>query len=154
MNAIPRRAKPELALAVQFASGAGELPPRWRLRRWVRAALEKKLALTLRFVDEDEGRALNRDFRDQDHATNVLTFVYADLPKRGALEGDIVICGPVLKREAKAQGRTLEAHCAHLVIHGVLHLQGWDHQGRAEAEEMEAREAELLRRFGYENPYA
>ncbi len=154
MKATPSRAKPKLNLAVQYACGERGLPPRWRLRRWVAAAQDRPVVLTLRFVSEDEGRALNREFRGKDCATNVLTFAYAEGGRRGRLEGDIVICGAVLAREAKAQRIAKEAHCAHLVMHGMLHLHGWDHQEEAAAQAMESREAKLLARFGYRNPYA
>ena len=121
------------------------------MRRWVRAAQERDLAVTLRFVDGREGRRLNARFRGQDHATNVLTFVYDDVVP---LSGDIVLCVPVLVREAGSQGKTLRAHCAHLVIHGMLHLQGYDHQRRDEAARMEARETALLRALRYSDPYS
>jgi probable rRNA maturation factor len=130
------------------------LPNRAQLRRWARAALEKNAALTLRFVDEGEGRELNKDFRGKDYATNVLTFVYGEAPESRRIEADILICAPVLAREAATRGLTLAAHCAHLVMHGVLHAQGWDHERDDEAERMEALEATLLARFGIRNPYA
>ena len=120
------------------------------LRRWVKAAQERDLAVTLRFVGRREGRLLNGRFRGRDHATNVLTFVYDDVDP---LAGDIVLCVPVLAREASSQGKTLRAHCAHLVIHGMLHLQGYDHQRRADAARMEARETALLRALRYPDPY-
>jgi len=141
-------------LAVQYASKADDLPPRGRLRRWVAAAQVKAASLTLRFVDQAEGRALNREFRGKDYATNVLTFVYGAGGRGRPLEGDIVICVPVLAREAKRARVSCEAHCAHLVVHGMLHLQGWDHESEADAEAMEAKEAQLLARFGVGNPYA
>ena len=153
MSATPSRAKPKLMLAVQYASKADDLPPRWRLRRWVAAAQEMAASLTLRFVDEAEGRMLNRDFRAKDYATNVLTFVYGEVGRGRALEGDIVICAPVLAKEAKAAGISRPAHCAHLVVHGMLHMQGWEHEDDAEAEAMETKEAQLLARFGFGNPY-
>jgi probable rRNA maturation factor len=121
------------------------------LRRWVKAAQERDLAVTLRFVGRREGRHLNARFRRRDYATNVLTFVYDDVVP---LAGDIVLCVPVLAREARTQGKTLRAHCAHLVIHGMLHLQGYDHHRRADAARMEAREAALLRALRYPDPYA
>jgi probable rRNA maturation factor len=154
MSVTPNRAKPELSLAVQYAAADAGLPQRAQLRRWVRAALAKQAAITLRFVDEAEGRKLNRDFRQKDYATNVLTFVYGEQGRPKRLEGDIVICAPVLAREARERRLALAAHCAHLVVHGVLHLQGWDHQREDEAHRMEAREAVVLARFGIGNPYA
>jgi probable rRNA maturation factor len=142
---------PALSLAVQYASDADELPARPRVRRWTRAALERDVRVTVRFVDADEGRALNRDFRGKDYATNVLSFPYAMEP---AAEGDLAICAPVVEREAREQGKPLDAHYAHLIVHGMLHLQGYDHEtGAADAERMEHREREILRRLGYPDPY-
>jgi probable rRNA maturation factor len=106
----------------------------------------------LRFVDEIEGRALNRKYRERDRATNVLSFVYDDEP--GMYGGDIVLCAPVLRREAAAQGKPLTAHCAHLVVHGMLHLQGADHEAPAQAARMEAREIAILAQLGFPSPYA
>ena len=145
-----RPALPRLSFAVRFDSAAALLPGARTLRRWVRAAQERDLAVTLRFVDGREGRRLNARFRGQDHATNVLTFVYDDVVP---LSGDIVLCVPVLVREASSQGKTLRAHCAHLVIHGMLHLQGYDHERRTDATRMEAREIALLRDLRYPDPY-
>ena len=114
--------------------------------------------VTLRFVGEAEGRRLNRRFRGKDYATNVLTFVYDadvhDAPRDAPLAGDIVICVPVVRREAKAAGRSLRAHCAHLVVHGMLHLQGYDHEREDAAETIERRETDLLKRLRYRDPYA
>lgn len=143
------RAKPELALSVQYASRAAGLPTRSLIRRWVRAALEREGSITVRFVDEEEGRALNRDYRGRDYATNVLSFSYETQP----VEGDIVICVPVTAREAREQGKSFEAHCAHLVVHGVLHLQGYDHETDDEARVMEGRESEIVTKLGYPDPY-
>jgi probable rRNA maturation factor len=145
-----RPAFPRLFFAVHFDSAAARLPGPRTLRRWVRAAQERDLAVTLRFVDGREGRRLNARYRGHDHATNVLTFVYDDVVP---LSGDIVLCVPVLVREAGSQGKTLRAHCAHLVIHGMLHLQGYDHQRRADAARMETREIALLRSLRYADPY-
>jgi probable rRNA maturation factor len=116
----------------------------------VQIAQERDLAVTLRFVGQLEGRRLNARFRGRQYATNVLTFVYDDVDP---LAGDIVLCVPVLAREARSQRKTLRAHCAHLVIHGMLHLQGYDHQRRADAARMEARETALLRTLRYPDPY-
>jgi probable rRNA maturation factor len=150
----PRRA--QLSLTVQYATRNDDLPARDLLRRWVRstlaAATRSKAAVTLRFVDEAEGRALNRKYRERDRATNVLSFVYDDEP--GMYGGDIVLCAPVLRREAAAQGKPLTAHCAHLVVHGLLHLQGADHEDPAEAVRMEAREIAILAQLGFPDPYA
>jgi probable rRNA maturation factor len=144
-----------LSLIVQYAAAGDDLPARGLLRRWVLAALgpsKPSATITLRFVDEGEGRALNRRYRSRDNATNVLSFVYDDKP--GMCGGDIVLCAPVLRREAAAQGKPLVAHCAHLVVHGTLHLQGADHEEPAEAALMEARESAILARLGFSDPYA
>ena len=140
-----------LSLSVQYASTAADLPTRSQVRRWVRAALDGDALVTVRFVDADEGRSLNAEYRGKDYATNVLTFVY-DAGKTRV--GDVVLCDPVIRREAAAQGKTLAAHYAHLVIHGMLHLQGHDHDRAADAAAMEARERTLLARFRLPDPYA
>ena len=137
-------------ITVQRASRAKHIPGDRRLRTWIGAALRRRAELTVRYVGDRESRRLNRTYRGRDYATNVLTFVYADRP----LEGDIVICAPVVAREARAQGKTLEAHHAHLLVHGVLHLQGYDHEKAAEAGRMERRERTILRRLGFGDPYA
>jgi probable rRNA maturation factor len=124
------------------------------LRRWVAAALRpatRNAVITLRFVDAAEGRTLNRRYRSRRAATNVLSFVYDDEP--GVCGGDIVLCVPVLRREAATQGKPLPAHCAHLVVHGMLHLQGADHGEAAAAVRMEAQETRILARLGFPNPY-
>jgi probable rRNA maturation factor len=147
-----------LRLTVQYASGAQGLPARSTLRRWLTRALRGDASITVRFVEAVEGRRLNREFRGLDHATNVLTFAYAgESPSARAvprLWGDIVLCVDVLRREARAQRKSLRAHCAHLVIHGALHLAGYDHQTGKDAKVMEALEIELLDSLGYDNPYA
>lgn len=142
---------PRLRLALQNAARSRSLPSAARFRRWARAALARDADITLRVVGEREGRRLNRDFRGRDHATNVLTFVYA----HGApLAGDIVLCAPVVRREARQRGVAPEAHYAHLTVHGVLHLQGHDHVRRRDAEAMEALESRIVRKLGYADPYA
>ena len=143
------RATPHLSLAVQSTVGA-EVPSRTGLRRIAQAALERDADVTIRIVDGREARALNRRYRGRDYATNVLTFVYDD---GVSLAGDIVLCAPVVAKEARAQHKTLRAHYAHLVIHGMLHLQGYDHERDADAARMEAREIALMRMLGYANPY-
>ena len=162
--AKPKPAK--LKMTVQYATSTREpLPPRPLLRKWVKAALVHDAEIALRIVDEAEGRRLNRDFRNKDYATNVLTFVYDDAhadpdallgEKQDAhpLAGDIVLCAPVVENEAGQQQKDLMAHYAHLTVHGVLHLQGYDHQEDAEAEEMEEMETRILAQLGYEDPYA
>jgi len=127
------------------------MPNRAALARIASAALERNADVTFRFVDGREGRALNRRYRDRDYATNVLTFVYDD---GVSLTGDIVLCAPVIAKEARQQRKTLRAHYAHLVIHGMLHLQGYDHERDGDAARMEAREIALLRDLGFANPYA
>ncbi len=117
----------------------------------MQAALDRPAEVTLRFVGEREGRMLNHRYRGRDYATNVLTFVYDDV---ASLAGDIVLCAPVVRREARAQHKTLTAHYAHLVIHGMLHLQGYDHERDDDAARMEARERVLLARLRYRDPYA
>jgi probable rRNA maturation factor len=144
---------PRLELAVQFAVKA-ELPGRADFRRWAKAALKSDVSVALRIVDEAEGRALNRDFRGKDRATNVLTFEYGPDPDSGALSGDVILCAPVVEREAAEQGKTLAAHYAHLTVHGLLHLQGYDHEtGEADALAMEAVESFIMRVLGFSDPY-
>ena len=145
---------PRLALSIQFEPGAGDCPAdRAQLRRWARAALTRDAALALRFDGAAEGRALNRDYRGKDYATNVLTFAYDAPAGGGPIEADIVICLPVVASEARGQRKTLREHLAHLVVHGVLHAQGMDHEDEGDAREMEARETEVLRRFRIADPY-
>jgi probable rRNA maturation factor len=140
----------KLSLSVQYASSAAQLPTRAQFRRWVKVALERDIQMALRIVDEIEGRALNESYRGKDYATNVLTFVYDD---DEPLYGDVVICAPVVAREAKEQGKELLAHYAHLTLHAVLHLQGYDHEKKREAEAMEARETALMLKLRYPAPY-
>ena len=123
------------------------------LRRWAQAALFAPAELTIRLVDAEEGRALNRDYRGKDYATNVLTFAYSEDEGDEITRADIVLCTEVLQREAQEQRKTLESHAAHLVVHGVLHAQGYDHETDAEAAEMEALEVEILAKLGEVNPY-
>ena len=149
--------RPEFSLAVQFASEADTLPSRAQIRRWVAAALEHPAEITVRIVDADEAQALNHDYRDKDYVPNVLTFEYGEIGQdesgRGVLGGDVVICAPVVAREAHEQGKPLKHHYAHMTIHGVLHLQGYDHLDPAEADIMESREAAILKLFHIPNPY-
>jgi probable rRNA maturation factor len=143
---------PEFSLAVQFASAADELPGRAQVRRWVAAALENRAEITVRIVDADEAQALNQDYRHKGYVPNVLTFEYGEISP-GVLGGDVVICAPVVEREAREQGKPLKNHYAHMTVHGVLHLQGYDHLDPAEAGVMESREAAILKRFRIPNPY-
>lgn len=150
-------ARPDFSLSVQYASGAGELPNRAQIRRWVAAALEQPAEITVRIVDAEEAQALNQDYRDKTYVPNVLTFEYGEIGHdesgRGVLGGDVVICAPVVEREAREQNKSPKHHYAHLTIHGVLHLQGYDHIDPAEAEIMESREIAILKQFHLPNPY-
>ncbi|HRK78644.1 MAG TPA: rRNA maturation RNase YbeY [Thiobacillus sp.] len=144
---------PELRLAVQFASAADELPARAQIRRWVAAALEQAAEITVRIVDAEEAQSLNRDYRDKDYVPNVLTFEYGEISP-GVLGGDVVICAPVVEREAREQGKPLQHHYAHMTVHGVLHLQGYDHIDPHDADIMESHEVAILKRFRIPNPYS
>lgn len=151
------RRPPRLSLSVQSAPDAADLPvTRARLRRWVRTALQADARITLRFVGSREARALNRTYRGKDYATNVLTFAYPaqERPDEPTVRvADVVICLPVVAREARSQGKPLDHHLAHLVIHGVLHAQGFEHDDDVEAQAMESLETALLRRFRIPDPY-
>lgn len=140
-----------LNLSVQYACNAEGLPSRTEIRRWARAALDGGGQVTIRYVDAEEGKVLNRDYRGKDYATNVLSFLYEADP---LTVGDLVICAPVVADEAVAQGQSLQAHHAHLVVHGMLHLQGYDHETSvADAEVMEQQEREILAGLGFADPY-
>ena len=148
---------------LQIASSSPELPSRDQLDRWIGTALAGRATgpagVVLRIVDEAESRRLNREFRGKNQPTNVLSFRFEPPPGVPAAAlgdhlGDLVICAPVVLREATEQDKAPEAHWAHMVIHGVLHLLGYDHQNDAEAAEMEGREREILQRLGYPDPYA
>jgi probable rRNA maturation factor len=150
--------KNKLSLSVQYPDARLESSiTRAKLRRWVQAALLGPAELTVRFVDADEGRALNRDYRAKDYATNVLTFAYNEGEEIGEDEptrADIILCTDVLEREAAEQKKTVEEHTAHLVVHGVLHAQGYDHEHDEEATEMEQFERDILEALGFPDPYA
>jgi len=145
-----------LSLSLQF----GKFPdaavhraalPRHSVARWIRHALQADAEITVRIVGQEEGQALNRDYRGKDYATNVLTFDYTQEP---VVTADLVLCAPVVEREAREQRKTLQAHYAHLLIHATLHAQGYDHEtGDEDAQEMEALEIRLLGALGYDNPY-
>ncbi|BBO19656.1 MAG: endoribonuclease YbeY [Rhodocyclaceae bacterium] len=151
MSSTKKPATPaRLSLSVQYAAKGEALPSRAELRKWVRATRPGAAEVTVRFVDTEEGRVLNAQYRRKDHATNVLTFPYAREP---VLSGDLVLCLPLVLREAAAQGKPAAAHFAHLVVHGMLHLQGYDHETAAEARIMEQKEREILARLGYPDPY-
>ena len=149
-------ALPSLTLSLQFgdlkdAARHRAALPRHTVIRCIRHALDADAEITVRIVDAEEGQALNRDYRQKDYATNVLTFDYATEP---VVMADLVLCAPVVAQEAKEQKNTLAAHYAHLLVHGTLHAQGWDHEtSEADAEEMEAREIEILAGLGLKNPY-
>lgn len=151
----------QLGLSLQFALDQGAREhraalPRHKVARWIRHALECDAQITVRIVDAEEGQALNRDYRRKDYATNVLTFDYGQDDNDGEpLSADLVLCAPVVAREARELGRSLQAHYAHLIVHGSLHAQGWDHEtGAADAQAMEARETDILARLGFDDPYA
>lgn len=150
---MSRVARPDLSLSLQFADPRHRADlPRHKVARWIRAALEAPGEIAVRLVDEDEGRELNRSYRGKDYATNVLTFDYAREP---LVHADLVLCAPVVEREARELGLPLADHYAHLLVHGTLHAQGWDHETSDEdAEAMEARETEILRALGLHDPYA
>ncbi|MCH8181416.1 MAG: rRNA maturation RNase YbeY [Proteobacteria bacterium] len=144
--------KPTLSLSLQFADKSHrDTLPRHKVARWVKAALDTDAEIAVRIVDAEEGLALNKDFRKKAYATNVLTFDYAKEP---VVVADLIVCAPVIEQEAAEQGKTLEAHYAHMLVHGTLHAQGWDHLKKKEAEAMEAREREILAALGFDDPYA
>ncbi len=152
MTATSRSPRPELQLSLQFADPRHRaLLPRHRVARWLRAALDAPAQLAVRIVDADEGRTLNREFRGKDYATNVLTFDYEREP---VVVADLVLCAPVVEAEALREGKALDAHYAHLLVHGALHAQGWDHERLRDARRMEARETALLLALGLPDPYA
>lgn len=151
----------KLKLALQIASAASDIPPKASLKTWAEAALRpgvKQAEVTVRIVDAEEGQSLNREYRGKDYATNVLTFTFdedGDMPDIPGLPlmGDLVLCAPVVAKEAAEQGKTLTAHYCHLLVHGMLHLQGYDHLQDAEAEEMESLETQIVISLGYDDPY-
>ena len=152
MTAPAKRRLPELRLSVQYPAGRETAPTRPQVRRWIRAACVAPAEVTVRFVDSAEGQALNRDYRGKDYATNVLSFPYES---GTSLSGDLVLCLPIVEREAQEQDKSQEAHFAHLIVHGMLHLQGYDHEASSDdAERMEALEQQILGTLGYPDPYA
>ncbi len=153
MSATPKRRRAPTAdavVTVQMATRDAATPSPARFRRWARAALRRRAQITLRVVGAREARTLNLRYRRRDYATNVLTFVY---PEQRPLAGDIALCAPVVRREAREQNVGLDAHYAHLTVHGVLHLQGSDHVRVRDAERMEKLEARILKTLGYRDPY-
>jgi len=145
--------KPSLSLSLQFADKRHrDTLPRHKVARWIKAALDTDAEIAVRLVDAEEGQALNRDFRKKDYATNVLTFDYARQPM---VMADLVLCAPVIEREAREQRKPLAEHYAHLLVHGTLHAQGWDHEtSDADAEAMETLESLLMLSLGLPDPYA
>ena len=145
-----------LSLSLQFARFEGverhrAALPRHSVSRWIRHSLAADGEITVRIVDAEEGQQLNREFRGKDYATNVLTFDYAQSP---VVMADLVLCAPVVAREAEENRKTLADHYAHLLVHGTLHAQGWDHEtSEADADEMEAYEVEILAEIGIRSPY-
>ena len=141
---------PKLSITIQNASNQSNLPPQAQFRKWAKATIRVDTEVTIRIVDEVEGRELNKMYRAKDYATNVLTFPLTEEPY---LMGDIIICAPVVAAEALAQNKPLEAHYAHLTVHGVLHLHGYDHEIEAQAELMESLETAIVCKLGYADPY-
>jgi probable rRNA maturation factor len=142
---------PALKLSLQFADATHRaLLPRHHVQRWLRTALNGPAQITVRIVGSEEGRCLNRDYRQKDHATNVLTFDYEREP---VVIADLVLCAPVVEAEALAQGKTIAAHYAHLLLHGALHARGFDHQTKAQAKAMEGMESELMLGLKFADPY-
>jgi probable rRNA maturation factor len=150
--------KNKLTLSVQYPDvRLKETITRPKIRKWIQAALFAPAELTIRFVDAEEGRVLNREYRGKDYATNVLTFAYnegEEMADDAPTQADIILCTDVLEREAAEQHKSVEEHTAHLIVHGVLHAQGYDHEDDDEATEMEGIETELLAALGYADPYA
>ena len=146
-----RKPARRLDLSVRYSCKSTDQPTRQQVRQWVRAVEPGAAQIAVCFVAEAEGRELNANYRGKDYPTNVLSFPYETEP---VLLGDLVLCWPVVEREAAEQGKTVEAHTAHLIIHGVLHLQGWDHESDDDALQMETEEREIMHALGYPDPYA
>jgi probable rRNA maturation factor len=147
--------KNKLTLSVQYPDPRlKDTVTRPLVRRWIQAALFAPAELTIRFVDKEEGQVLNRDYRGKDYATNVLTFAYTEDMESEVTQADIILCTDVLEKEAAEQGKSVVDHTAHLIVHGVLHAQGYDHEDEEEANEMEGLEVEILATLGLKNPYA
>ncbi|MCD5363857.1 rRNA maturation RNase YbeY [Chromobacterium aquaticum] len=157
-NPLLARLAARLELSLEVRSQTAVLPRPADLRRWSQAALQagvKQAQVSILIVDADEGRQLNHDYRGKDYATNVLSFALNEgEPVPGLpLIGDLVLCAPVVEKEAAEQNKPLQAHYAHLLVHGMLHLQGFDHEQDDEAETMEALETVIMQRLGYPDPY-
>ena len=140
----------KIDVTVQVATRSRPVPSAAEFRKWVRAACSNEARVTVRLVDGPEGARLNREYRGRDYATNVLTFIMSET---SPYEGDLALCAPVVKREAREQAKALKAHYAHLTVHGILHLQGYDHEAADDARAMERREARILKTLGYNDPY-
>ena len=148
---------PRLTLTLQFPAAKAFPDHKAALSRatvasWIKAALFADAQLTVRLVDAEEGRTLNRTYRGKDYATNVLTFAYAET-EDDPVSGDLILCCPVIEQEAASQHKTLVSHYAHMIVHGTLHAQGYDHEQDEEAQEMEALETQILARLGFADPY-
>lgn len=148
-----------LRVNIEYASNESVVPKRDAIMQWAQAAMEgyeqDGAEVGVRIVDEEEIVELNRRFRCKSKATNVLSFPFEDPPGvRTELLGDVVICAPVVCREARARGTQASAHWAHMLVHGIMHLRGYDHQTPTEADAMESMEAHILKRLGFPNPYA
>ena len=141
---------PKFALSVQMATELANVPTKSQFKKWAKAALRVDTEVTIRITDAQEALELNSQYRGKDYATNVLTFALSETPH---LMGDIIICAPVVAAEASAQGIDLMAHYAHLTVHGMLHLCGFDHENEYQAELMEGLEVQILAKLGYANPY-
>ena len=139
-----------LRLHVQYASTTIAIPTRTQFRKWAKVAVRVETEVTIRIVDAEESRQLNSMYRGKDYATNVLTFPLTEEPY---LMGDIIICAPVVEYEANSQGKSLESHYAHLTVHGILHLHGYDHETEPQAELMESLETAIVMKLGYPSPY-
>ena len=146
----------QLSLSLQFGKFDNQAEhratlPRHKVTRWIRHALSTDAEITVRIVGAEEGQQLNREYRKKDYATNVLTFDYTMEP---IVTADLVLCAPVVEREAREQNKSLQEHYAHLLVHGALHAQGWDHEtSEQDAQEMEAYEIDILAELGIDNPY-
>jgi probable rRNA maturation factor len=141
---------PNLNITLQYVSNEPSLPTKRQFQKWAKATIRINTEVTIRIVDEAEGRQLNKAYRSKDYATNVLTFQLSEEPD---LVGDIIICAPVVAAEAIAQNKSLEAHYAHLTVHGILHLHGYEHETEAQANLMEGLETTIIRKLGYADPY-
>lgn len=151
MNRSARVSKTQVKVHVQYQVPSEGLPGKTEIRQWIELCDKGPSEITVRFVDHEESQSLNHEYRGKDSSTNVLSFPYELEP---VLMGDLVICAPVIAREAEEQGKPLLAHYAHMIVHGMLHIQGFDHETDEDAEEMEGIEREVLEKLGFPDPYA